>query len=310
MWFKNLRLYRLSPSWNLALHDLEEALQKEAFRPISGLVTQSLGWIAPRNDGPLAYALEGQILLSMRAENRLLPNSVINQVVAVKAEELEARQGFAPGRKQLRELKESVTDELLPKAFSVYRDTSVWIDRNNRWLVIDTPSLARADEVIGLLSDTLNPLPVLPLHLEQSPSSTMTQWLLNNEAARPFSIGQDIELRASDESRAVVRYLRESVDPDEAKKHIEAGKQCTRMALTWADRISFVLGEDLSLKRVTPLDILTEEKHNSNHSDEEALDADFTLMTAELAELLGDLVEALGGEQPLPGTWAFASQSA
>ena len=52
----------------------------------------------------------------------------------------------------MKEIKERVTDELLPRAFSVYRDTRVWIDPQNHWLVIDAAASAKADEVIGLLA--------------------------------------------------------------------------------------------------------------------------------------------------------------
>ena len=77
------------------------------------------------------------MLLTFRAEKKLLPASVVTQVTKARALELEEQQGFKPGRKQMRELKEQVTDELLPRAFSIRRDTRVWIDTKNGWLVID-----------------------------------------------------------------------------------------------------------------------------------------------------------------------------
>ena len=43
--------------------------------------------------------------------------------------EIEQRMGVKPGRKRLRDLKEEVTGELLPRAFSRYSTTFAWIDR-------------------------------------------------------------------------------------------------------------------------------------------------------------------------------------
>ena len=65
--------------------------------------------------------------------------------------ELEAQQGHRVGRKETKEIKERVTDELLPRAFAHRRTTFVWIDPVNGWLVVDAASPAKADEVLELL---------------------------------------------------------------------------------------------------------------------------------------------------------------
>lgn len=295
MWFKNLKLYRLSSAWPLTSDELEQALAAHAFQPSNSLEMQSMGWIPPREDGRLAYTVGQQILLTMRVARKLLPASVVNQVAKERALEIEELQGYKPGRKQMKEIKERVVDELLPKALTVYRDTRVWIDPVNLWLVIDSASSGKADEVIGLLAKTIDPLPLENLYVAQSPAAAMTSWLLDDEAPTDFTIDQDTELRASGESRATVRYLKHSIDCDDARRHIQAGKQCTRLAMTWADRVSFVLTESLDIKRVALLDVLKEGGDAIMQNDQEKFDSDMTLMTGELAKLLAEIVEALGG---------------
>jgi len=297
MWFKNLKIYRLAPSWKCTPDTLEAALAKQAFRPSGSRDMQSLGWIAPREDSGLVYTQNGQYMLSLRAEKKLLPTTVINQVAKAKALEIEEQQGFKPGRKQMKEIKEQVTDELLPKAFSVYRDTRVWLDTRNHWLVIDAAASAKSDEVLGLLAKSLDTFPVTPLHVEQSPAAAMTNWLIGDEPPAGFSIDQDTELRSTSDSGAAVRYVRQAVEIDDVRKHVQAGKQCTRLALTWADRVSFVLTEGLDIKRLAPLDVIKEGQESAGLNDAEQFDSDFTLMTGELARLIDDLVEALGGER-------------
>jgi recombination associated protein RdgC len=233
----------------------------------------------------------------LRAEKKLLPSTVINQVAKARAQEAEEQQGYKPGRKQMKEIKERVTDELLPKAFSIYRDTRVWIDPANRWLVVDAAASAKADEVLGLLAKSVDPFPLESLYVAQSPASAMTGWLAEDEAPANFSIDQDTELRASGESRAAIRYVKHAIDADDVRRHIQSGKQCTRLAMTWADRISFVLTESLDVKRVAPLDVLKENGDNMAQNDDEKFDGDMALMTGELAKLMAELVEALGGEK-------------
>ena len=297
MWFKNLKIYRLSAPWTLTGEQLEESLAKHAYRQGNNLEMQTLGWISPRENASLSHSINGQILLSLRAEKKLLPSTVVNQVARARALEIEEQQGYKPGRKQMKEIKERVTDELMPRAFSIYRDTRVWIDTRNHWLVIDAAASAKADEVIGMLVKTVDPLPLENLYVTQSPATAMTGWLAADEAPANFSIDQDTELRASGESRAAIRYVKHSIDADDVRRHIQSGKQCTRLAMTWADRVSFVLTEAMDVKRVTPLDVLKENPDNLALNDDEKFDSDMALMTGELAKLMTELVDALGGEK-------------
>ncbi len=264
MWFKNLKIFRLAPRHDLTVSGLNDALCAARFQPCSSQDSQSSGWVPPDHaDGMLVYfqgdALKGQqMLIQLRTENRLLPASVINQAARKLSRLIEGQQGYKPGRKQMKEIKERVTMELLPKAFVTQRDTRVWIDTKGGWLVIDASAAAQSDEVLGPLAKTLTPFPIVHLHVEMSPAAAMTLWLSEDEAPAGFTIDQDTQLQSTGESRASVRYQRQTVDVDEARRHISAGKQCTRLAMTWNDRVSFVLTDTLDIKRVAPLDVLKE----------------------------------------------------
>ena len=295
MWFKNLQIYRLTAPWTLTSDQLERQLAPHAFMPCSSIDMQTQGWVSPRDNGMLAHTVNRQILLQLAIEKKLLPASVINQVSKERAAELEEQQGFKPGRKQMKEIKEQVTDELLPRAFAIRRSTRVWIDPINGWLAVDASSPAKADEVFKLLLKSLETLPFAALHTERSPLSAMTDWLAADEAPPGFTIDQDTELRATTESKATVRYVRHTPETDDVRRHIAAGKQCTRLAMTWADRVSLVLTESLAIKRVSPLDVLKEKEDAMMQNEDERFDTDFALMSGELAKMIGDLVEALGG---------------
>ncbi|KAG1395734.1 hypothetical protein G6F59_013942 [Rhizopus arrhizus] len=298
--FKNAKIYRIksaSPFWDL--EGLNEALEGHAYVPAGELQRQSIGWVPPREGADLAHAVSGKLLLTLRIEAKLLPGKAIAQATTARALEIEHQQGYKPGRKQMKEIKERVTDELLPRAFSVYRATRVWIDPQNHWLVIDAAASAKADEVIGLLAKCVDPFQLENLYVAQSPASAMTGWLAEDDPPDNFTIDQDAELRASGESRAAIRYVHHSIDADEVRRHIQSGKQCTRLAMTWADRISFVLTEGLDVKRVSPLDVLKEGNEGVATNDDEKFDSDMMLMTGELAKMMAELVEALGGEKKI-----------
>ncbi|MHA6821378.1 recombination-associated protein RdgC [Ralstonia pseudosolanacearum] len=297
MWFKNLQLHRLPAPWAVTPDQLEKWLAPHAFQSGNSVEKQSSGWASPRDDGALVYSLNRQMLLMFRAEKKLLPASVVNQVTKDRALEIEEQQGFKPGRKQLRELKEQVTDELLPRAFSIRRDTRVWIDPVNGWLVIDAASQALADDVRSLLVKSIDQLPLASVRVALSPVAAMTDWLLSGEAPGGFTVDQDAELRSSGEGGATVRYVGHALDADDMRRHIEAGKQCMRLAMTWDNRVSFVLTPSLTIKRVTPLDVIKEAADPTAQNDDERFESDVTLMTGELGRMLADLVDILGGEQ-------------
>jgi recombination associated protein RdgC len=297
MWFKNLQVYRLPAPWPITAEQIHAQLQPFAFQPGGTLEVQTKGWVSPRENDMLVHGINDQLLLTLRTEKKLLPASVINQATKLKAEEIADQQGFKPGRKQMREIKEAVTDELRPKAFNVLRDTRAWIDTANGWLAIDAASSAVCDDVVELLHKAIDPLPLALFHVNQSPAAAMTNWLLADEAPTNFTIDQDTELRSTGDSKATVRYVKHALEVDDTRRHIEAGKQCTRLAMTWADRVSFVLTESLAIKRVAALDVLKEQADAGGSGDDERFDADFVLMTGEVAKLLVDLTHALGGEQ-------------
>ena len=297
MWFKNLQLYRLPAPWNIDLAKLEEQLARGPFVKCPSNQPLSRGWVAPRRDGALVFALGRQWLLALSVEQRLLPSSVVNDEVRERAEAMEAQQGYAPGRKQLKELRERVTEELMPRAFTRRRSTFVWIDPQNGWLCVDASSPAKADEVIEHLRHCLDDFPLTLLHTQLSPTSAMADWLAGGDAPAGFTIDRDCELKAAGEEKAAVRYVRHPLEGDEIKAHLAAGKLPTRLALTWDDRISFILSEKLEIKRLAFLDLLKEAaEKNAEHADEQ-FDADFALMSMELDQLCESLIEVFGIEE-------------
>lgn len=296
MWFKNLSVYRLSANLKLDLAKLESDLARNALQPCGNQDMDSQGWVSPRGDDRLLHVLNQQVLIALGIEQKLLPGSIVTQFAKDRATDIEEQQGYKLGRKQLRELKEQITDELLPRAFVRRRVTWAWIDPVNGWLVVDAATPAKAEELLERLNKSVDDLPVRTLHTERSPSGAMTEWLKTGEAPAGFTIDRDLELCAADDSKATVRYVRHALEGEEIQQHIAAGKTATKLGLTWNDHISFVLSEQLQLKRLAFLDILKENSEQGDNADEQ-FDIDFTLMTGEVAKLLADVVEALGGEK-------------
>ena len=296
MWFRNLQIYRLPVNWGLSVEALQEKLAARPFTACGSQDMASRGWSSPSKDDRFVLTVSGQFLICLETEQKLLPTSIINEVAADKAEQIEAQQGFKPGRKQRKEIKEAVLQELLPRAFTRHRKVYTWIDPIGGWLVIDASTPARAEEVLDALRDSLDEFPVKMVKTELAPVSVMTGWLAANEATGNFTIDQDCELRAVTDEKAAVRYVRHALDGKDVQDHLAAGKLPTRLALTFDDRVSFILTEKMEIKRLAFLDVIKQEAERQAEADDMQMQADFALMSGELARLIPALLEVLGGE--------------
>jgi recombination associated protein RdgC len=297
MWFKNLVVYRLPAGFSVNADHLERKLAHHSLQPCSGLQMESRGWICPHEDGLFLFQQRSQCLLSLGVEQKILPASIVRQEAETRAGDIARRQGRPVGRKQMRELKDQVTDELLPRALSRGRTTYGWVDVTNGWLGVDAAAGAKAEQFMEVLRSTEDTLLAKRLETQRAPAAAMADWLVRGEAPGAFGIDQDLELRSADASKATVRYARHNLEGKEIRDHIAAGKTVVRLGLTWNDKISFVLTEFMQIKRLTFLDIIKEDSGSDAENKDEQFEIEFALMTGELALMLADLTKALGKEK-------------
>lgn len=308
--FKSLMVYRLPVPFNLSLEQFEAQLLRGFFVPCPSNAPNSCGWFPPRaplnsdpeaGTLPLVHSVGGQWIIRLCSEDKILPSSVIQQQVDRRVAKLTVERGHAPGRRELKELKERVTEELLPNANVKRTGMRAWIDPQGGWLVIDANSRGKADSMLELLRRTLDQFPVRPVNTVQSPSSAMTDWLTGGEAPEGFTIDRDCQLTAIGDEKASVRYVRHPLGDEvhaEIKAHLAAGKVPASLALTWDERMSFVLTEKLEIKRLVFLDLLKEQAEKAAEHADEQFDADVAIYTGEIRRMLPALLATLGGEAP------------
>lgn len=297
MWFKNLVVCRLPAKWSVEADAFERKLSQHPLQPCGGLEMESRGWTCPREDGAFLYQHQRQWLLAFGVEQKLLPPSIVRQQAKERADKIAQKQGHPVGRKQLRDIRDKVASELLPRALARRRITHGWIDGANRWLAVDAAADAGAEQFLDALRRADEKIPTLRLETQRSPATAMADWLIHGDAPGAFGIDQDLELRSPDASKATVRYARHNLEGREIRDHLAAGKTVVRLGLTWNDRISFVLTEHLQIKRLSFLDILRRESDAEVQDEEEQFEIDFALMTGELSKMLADMVKALGGDK-------------
>lgn len=308
--FKNLSIYRLATDWLASASLIEDALAKTVFMACGPTQKQSAGWVPPRGEehGVLVESIGGEMLLKLLVETRVLPSSVVKERVDLLAEKIEELTGRKPGKKARKDLAELATLELLPQAFTKRSQVLVWISPAKRLLVIDSPSAARAEEVVSLLVKTLDGLTLHLIQTAESPAACMAAWLMDGVAPEGFTIDRELELKSEDEMKSTVRYGRHALDIEEVRQHLAGGKSPTRLALTYKDRVSFVLSDSLQVRKINFLDLAFEGRDKAEK--DEAFDADAAIATGELGALIPALIEAMGGEHDFLAAGAMLANAA
>ena len=295
--FKNALLYRIE-NWDApAGGAIEERLAGQRFIECAASQPESSGWVEPRGKkhGALLEQVVGQTILRLCVERKPVPASVVKTLLEERLQKIEDDTGRRPRGKQAKELKEAIQHELLPRAFAKRSHTLVWLDAKAGLVLVDAASVKKADALVTRLVDLLGGgMRLALLQTQTSPATAMAQWLATREAPAGFSIDRDCELKQPDSEKATVRYARHTLDIDELAAHIQQGKLPTQLAMTWNGRVSFVLTEALTLKRIKLLDVVLEGTPEPQGDD--GFDADVALITGELRMLIPDLVAALGGE--------------
>jgi recombination associated protein RdgC len=300
--FKNVMVYRIGEGFAPTQADVQAALEPAQFVECGASQEKSIGWVPPRGEayGPLVESVAGQWMLKLMIESKAVPGNVVRRKADERIAEIEAATGRKPGKKEKREIMDDVLMTLLPQAFSRQSSVLVWMDMDNRRLVINAGSQGKADEVMSALMNVLAGLSVSLIQTTMAPQAAMTQWLLaptEDEWPADLAVERETVLKSTGEDAATVRFTRHHLANDDVRKHVLEGKLPTQLALSWDGKVAFVLTETLQLKKIQFLDGVMDE--SGTDKKEDRFDADVALSTGLLAPLLDSLIEALGGEMEL-----------
>lgn len=297
MWFRNARIYRFLAPFTLSAEELHKKLTKHRFKPCDRSQPASYGFVAPlgKNSEIMVHAANGFIMISARKEQKILPNSVVNEKLAEKVDAIQEAEGRKVGRKEKMGLKDEIYLTLLPQAFTRSQWIHAYIAPADDLFVVNSASAKTAEELLNFLREAIGSLIVAPLAVNTRPADLFSRWVKKQKAPRNFSFLDECELRDPSEEGGIVRCKRLDLGCDEIAAHMESGMQIIKLGLMWNEAISFVFSEDLAIRRLRFSDELLEQAEDQSGDDAmAAFDADFTVMTLELRALIRQLFDALG----------------
>lgn len=292
MFFRNLTLFRFSPTAAEDVLRLADVLPEYALRAVGPMELSTRGFVPPIGSAAtdLTHAAGYFLRITAAGQDKLLPTSVVNDAVAGRVQKLAEDEGRKVSGRERKRIKDAVLNELLPRALVRNSRADAYFDWRNGWMVVDTASRKNAENVLSQVREALGSFPAVPLAPEESPRLLMTHWVSTGELPPGFVLGDEIELRdAATASGAIARCRRQDLDTDEVREHLRTGKQVFKIGLVFNDRISFVLGEDLVLRKVRFTDVVLDEQPDAPESAVAEADANFALMALEYSRLLAKL---------------------
>ncbi len=247
-------------------------VKTQAFVPVGDLTHESCGWSPVRGD-ELVVSVANQVLLHFTMEKKHLPASAVQTLLDERCAAVEP----APGKKARAALKEAIIDELLPRALATRKTTKVWLDVPNKRLVIDSVSN-------GVINAVLTALAPCDLNVGDAfwPSAAvLTTWLADVPA--DFSIDDQVTMQF--DSGKTVKYASTDLHGEDVQDNVSNGAQVRTLAMTFNDRVSFVMTDDMQLRRIKPLQVLKD----AAATGADAFESEFTLQCLELGALIGVL---------------------
>ncbi|MFI8620233.1 recombination-associated protein RdgC [Marinomonas sp. NPDC078689] len=286
MWFKNAQIFQLKDTESLDTNELIDKIPEFPLKECGSQEEFSFGWLPLiRNSEQWSLASDHCLLFRAGKEEKVLPAAVVREELEAKVAEIELIEGRKVGRKEKTDMKDELVFTLRPKAFSKRTDIWAYIDLKAKILVINSTNASMTELLFKHLQTTLGSFPMSPLQAQVSPASLMTDWLTKNEVPASLETGDECEIQDGSEEKATIRFKALEPLSEDVTRHLEQGMAVKSLALRWTDKLTFVLHEDLTLRKIKFDDALKEAAFNDSQggglSD---MDANFSLMSLTLRE--------------------------
>lgn len=293
LWFKNAIIYQLNNDNLLDKQTIENALKSALFSPCGNLDTTKMGWVSPYDDNNLddfIIDMQGHLLLKIKKETKILPAPVIKQALNEKIDKQEKALSRKLSKNEKATLKDEVMIDLMPRAFSKYNYYWLWVDIENKRIIIDCSSFKLAEDILAILRKELGALALTPLSIEKPLEKIMTTWVREKLSFPPFILGDEAELKDPLEGNGIINCKNQDITSDEMLVHLDSGKWVTKLKIIDERGINFIINSDLTLKRIKFDSVILDENEDIGSDEfDKRLEADFYIMANTLSNSINDL---------------------
>jgi recombination associated protein RdgC len=298
MWFKQVQIFQLTDAIPYAAQKIIEQLEPLSFTPCLPSLPSSAGWVSPLDEenAPLVQAMNGNILLCLQIEEKILPGAVVRQELNEKIKAIQLRDDRRVRQKEKLSLKDEVMMTLLPRAFTKLLRLYAYIDTKNNWLVLGTTNAAKTEQFMLLFKRSLGE-GVRPFEVHK-PAPVLTNWLKDNSSPTEFSIEKACVLQDPALQNRIIRCQQQDLFAHSIQSIIKEGCLVKQLALCWHDRVNFVLADDFSIRSIQyQEEVIAAANDIDTETKQQQFDADFFIMTETLGGMITDLLQVFAKEE-------------
>ena len=290
MWFKQLQAWQLTQSINSSPQALIDKLQPLAFTPCAATLPTSCGFVSPIDEPemPLVRAINGCLLFCLQIEEKILPNSVINLAVKDKVQLIEQNEHRKVRSKEKLAVKDEVTYTLLPRAFSKFTKIYAFIDTRHGFLFVNNTNQSRVETFLSMFKKACGE--IVDMFAIERPATTLTRWLKDKNSPKTFNIEKSCVLQDPQQQTRVIRCQQQDLFAGSIHSLVKDGCEAIQIALSWHDRINFILTEACTLKSIRRSEDGIAEFNDYDDDKQLKFDADFFMMTETFAPLWQDIL--------------------
>lgn len=305
MWFKQIQLFQLTESISYNPEKIADLLEPLAFTPCLPSLPSCAGWVSPFDDenAPLVHAVNGNILLCMQVEEKILPGTVVRQELNDKIRAIQLRDDRRVRQKEKLSLKDEIIMTLLPRAFSKLVRLYAYIDTKNNWLVLGTTNASKTEQFMNLFKRSVSEH-VRPFEINK-PAPIVTHWLKNQSNPIEFSIEKSCVLQDPGQQNRVIRCQQQDLFANSIQTILKEGCEVKQLALCWHDRVNFILADDFSIRSIQYQEEVIDAANDiDTETKQQQFDADFFIMTETLHGMIKDLLAVFAKESAVETTVA------
>lgn len=294
LWLKALTCFTLTEFPAVSAQELDNVLAAQRFVPCGELDRESHGFTDVFGKEGLVRETQGVFWLQLKSEKKIVPGAVVKRKLAERVAKIEKEEARKVGKKEKKDLKEMVIDELVAKAMSTESVVTVMIDPAGGHLLVNSASNKTAELVMTYLLKCIDGLSYARTEFGTDLSKAMSDLLLDPDTSE-FTTDSSLVLKGPGSPASTVRFAQHGLASSEIANHLNAGLRPVALELGYKDRMSFILTNPFTIKKLTFLELVQTQLENANAEDpDELTNAILLIQVGELRAILAALVEWLG----------------
>lgn len=308
--FNNLLVYRMTDAaaFHARKDELNELLAERPARLPSKSELSTEGFCEPLgiDDEYVEHVRAKTMVITVNFAQRMLPAKVVRQRLASAVREIEQNEERKVYAREKNQIKDRIISEMLPHAFIDQKIVRVMV--LGPYIAIDSTSAKTGELVLSLMREVLGTLGVRPVTVKTTPIEPFTRWFTGGKLPAKFGLTGDFKANSNNDEIDSITGKGTSPETEGLSDLVaEYSRRVLVLGLHWEssvnERVYFTVNEMIGIKGIKWPDAIMDMANADAGEEAEQhnlVRATYLLLSAEIAQLITDLLDALGGEE-IPG---------